>query len=127
MKGQVVRLVSNAAREMAKRLIDAAPLGAVVQIMLALRTNEQNSKMWAMLSDVSRAKPDGRNLTPDKWKCLFMDAIGIPADWEPGLNGGVVNVGYRSSRLNKAQMSDMIEQMYAYGAEHSVVWTEPQQ
>jgi hypothetical protein len=81
--------------------------------------------MWAMLSDIARAKPGGRDLTTDKWKALFMDAIGIPADWEPGINGGVVNVGYRSSRLTKEQMSDMIEQMYAYGAEHGVEWSEP--
>lgn len=76
-------------------------------------------------ADIARAKPQGRELPTDKWKALFMDAIGIPADWEPGINGGVVNVGYRSSRLTKQQMSDLIEQMYAYGAEHGVEWTEP--
>ena len=76
---------------------------------------------------LDRAKPQGRELTTDKWKALFMDDIGIPADWEPGINGGVVNVGYRSSRLTKAQMSDMIERMYAFGAEHGVEWSEPEE
>lgn len=124
--GQTIRLTGVGNRTIAHRWIDIAPHGAVVNIQEANRTNDQNAKMWAMLSDIARAKPQGRTLTTDKWKALFMDAIGIPADWEPGLNGGVVNVGYRSSRLTKAQMSDLIEQMYAFGAEHDVEWTEPQ-
>lgn len=127
MIGQTIRLTGAIAALKAKDLIDKAPHGAVVNIRPATRTNEQNSKMWAMLSDIARAKPQGRELTTDKWKALFMDAIGIPADWEPGINGGVVNVGYRSSRLTKDQMSDMIEQMYAYGAENGVAWSDVQE
>jgi hypothetical protein len=125
MIGQTIRLVSDQARKMAANMAFQAPHGSVANYRPPTRSNEQNSKMWAMLSDVARAKPEGRNLTTDKWKALFMDAIGIQADWEPGINGGVVNVGYRSSRLTKEQMSDLIEQMYAYGAEHGVEWSEP--
>jgi hypothetical protein len=125
--GQTVRLVSDRARQIAAELAFKAPHGSVANYRPPTRTPSQNDKMWAMLSDIARQKPEGRDLTTDKWKSLFMDAIGIPADWEPGINGGVVNVGYRSSRLSKEQMSEMIEQMYAYGAEHGVEWTEPQQ
>lgn len=127
MIGQTIRLAGPSQRHRAKELIDAAPDRAIVNIKSETRSNEQNSKMWAMLSDIARAKPQGRELTADKWKSLFIDAIGIPADWEPGINGGVVNVGYRSSRLTKEEMSDMIEQMYAYGSEHGVEWSEPQE
>jgi hypothetical protein len=126
MIGQTVRLVSDHARKTAAELAFKAPHGSVANFRPPTRTADQNSKMWAMLSDIARAKPEGRDLTTDKWKALFMDAIGIPADWEPGINGGVVNVGYRSSRLSKEQMSEMIEQMYAYGAEHGVEWSEPE-
>lgn len=125
--GQTIILSTDLNRARARRLIDVAPPGCVMNIREATRTGEQNAKMWAMLSDIARAKPQGRVLTTDKWKALFMDAIGIPADWEPGLNGGVVNVGYRSSRLTKAQMSELIEQMYAFGAEHGVEWSEERQ
>lgn len=124
MTGQTI-ILRDGPRLRAHALVQAAPDGAVMNIRPATRTGEQNAKMWAMLSDISRAKPQGRELTTDKWKALFMDAIGIPADWEPGINGGVVNVGYRSSRLTVAQMSELIEQMYAYGAEHGVRWTDP--
>lgn len=122
--GQTIRLISDINRARAARWCATAPHGAIVNVREASRTAEQNSKMWAMLSDIARAKPQGRELATDKWKALFMDAIGIPADWEPGISGGVVNVGYRSSRLTKAQMSDLIEQMYSYGAEHGVEWSE---
>lgn len=124
-KGQTIRLTGVGARVMAHRWVDIAPHGAVLNIHEANRTNEQNAKLWAMLSDISRAKPLGRDLTTEAWKCLFMDLIGHKPVWEPGLDGGVVNIGYRSSRLTKAEMSDMIEQMYAFGAEHGVVWSEP--
>lgn len=127
MTGQTIRLSSIGNRTLAHRWIDIAPHDAVLNIREATRTDDQNAKMWAMLSDIARAKPQGRILSTDKWKALFMDAIGIPADWEPGLNGGIVNVGYRSSRLTKSQMSDLIEQMYAFGAEHAVQWSEPHQ
>jgi hypothetical protein len=126
MTGQTIILRGPSQRAIAHQLIERAPMDAVLNIREATRTNEQNDKMWAMLSDISRAKPLGRVLAPDRWKCLFMDDLGHKPVWEPGLDGdGVVNVGYKSSRLTKAQMSDMIERMYAYGAEHGVRWTEP--
>lgn len=124
MIGQTIRLVPSTI-DRAKRLIDAAPEGAVMNIRPATRSAEQNAKLWAMLSDVSRAKPEGRELTPEVWKVLFMAALGHAVRFEVGLDGsGVVPIGFRSSRLNKAQMSDLIEMIYEYGARHGVQWTE---
>jgi hypothetical protein len=125
MRGQTVRLVGDVQRALAKKLIDAAPVGAVVNVSEATRTTEQNTRMWAMLSDIARAKPGGRVLSTDKWKALFMDACGHKVEWEPGLEGGVVPVGYRSSSLRKGEMSEIIEAMFAFGAEHDVRWSEP--
>lgn len=126
MSGQTVILATDRQRDTARRLIDRAPPGAVVNIREATRSPDQNAKMWAMLSDIARAKPMGRSLSSEIWKCLFMDDLGFKAKWEPGLDGdGVINVGYRSSRLTRRQMSDLIERMYAFGAEHGVLWSEP--
>jgi hypothetical protein len=114
-------------RALAHRLIDAAPDGHVCKVSAPARTSEQNDKMWAMLSDVSRAKPHGRVLIPAHWKGLFMDMCGHKPIWEPSLDGdGVVNLGYKSSRLNKAQFSELIEAIAAYGAEHGVQWSDGQ-
>lgn len=126
--GQTIILGSAHARKQAVSIIQNAPAYCVVNVRLPGRTIEQNDKMHAMLSDISRAKPQGRNMPPHKWKGVFMDAIGCKPEWIPSLDGeSIVCTGYRSSRLTKAQMSDLIEQMYAYGAEHGVVWTEPRQ
>ena len=123
MIGQTVILRGN--RETAHRMVDAAPMGAVLNIRPATRSSLQNSKMWAMLSDVSRAKPEGRELTPDVWKSLFLHSLDHAQRFEMALDGkGMVPVGFRSSRLTKDQMGDLIEVIYEYGARHGVVWTD---
>lgn len=125
-KGQTVILAGPYQRALAMRMVALAPDRAVLTISEEKRSNDQNAKMWAMLSDISRAKPEGRKLPTEKWKALFMDAAGQKVDWEPGLDGnGVVPVGYRSSRLTKAEMSDVIECIYEYGSRHGVLWSEP--
>lgn len=126
MNGQTIRLHGPYQRAMAHRLIDAMPDGGVVNMRESTRTSEQNDKMWAMLSDVARAKPQGRVLKSEGWKALFMDMIDKKPSWEPNLDGtGVVCIGYKSSHLTKAEMSELIECIYAFGAEHGVKWSEP--
>lgn len=125
MRGQTVILASQRQRDLAKALVDKAPQGAVVNIKEAGRTSDQNAKLWAMLSDISRAKPEGRCHTPDVWKALFMNACGHEVQFLMGLDGNPFPNGFRSSRLSKAQMSDLIEMIYEYGARHGVKWSEP--
>jgi hypothetical protein len=126
MTGHTQILWSPQARAKAKRLIDAAPLNAVVTIKPEKRSTEQNSKMWAMLTDVSVAKPEGRAHIPEVWKELFMHSLGYAARFEMGLDGQPFPCGFKSSRLTKQQMSDLIEVIYEYGARHNVKWTEPE-
>jgi hypothetical protein len=123
---QTVLLIGHSQRQFAKGLIDKAPAGAVLTIKEAKRTNDQNALMWCLLSDVSRAKPDGRMHTPEVWKELFLHACGHAVQFEMGLNGQPFPTGFRSSKLSKSQMSELIESIYAYGAEKGVVWTGPQ-
>ncbi len=124
MTGQTVILNSPARVEFAHRLINAAPWGAVLNVREADRTKAQNDKLWAMLSDISRAKPEGRRHTPEIWKCLFMQACGHAVQFEVGLDGAPFPVGFRSSRLNKTQMGDLLEFIQQYGAEHGVRWSD---
>lgn len=126
-KGQVVILRGDTHRALAKRLIDAAPSDAVVEVAAPRRSTDQNALLWALLSDVSRAKPDGRTLTPDVWKGLFMHALDHSIRFEPALDGmGMVPMGFRSSRMTKAQMGDLIEFITAWGSERGVAWTGPE-
>jgi hypothetical protein len=111
-------------RAYAKGLIDQAPRDAVVVVRGPSRTLDQNAKMWAMLADISKAQPEARQHTPDVWKAVFMQACGHEVEFAPGLSGLPFPIGFRSSRLTKEQMSELIEFIYAYGAQHGVVWSD---
>ena len=118
---QTVILDSRFRRDQAHRLIDAAPVGAVMTIAPAKRTSDQNNKMWALLSDISRAKPEGRMWPPETWKAAFMHLLGHQVRFADGLdNSGPFPVGFRSSRLTKQQMSDLIEFATEYAVRHGV-------
>lgn len=121
---QVVHLRGSYQRELAKSLIGKAPDNAVVKISPERRSDDQNAKMWAMLSDISRAKPEGRIHIPEIWKCIFMAACGHEVAFENGLDGRPFPIGFQSSKLTKSQMSDLIEFIYSYGAQHGVKWSD---
>ena len=126
MKGQTVILRGPEQRALALRLVREAPPDAVVNVALAKRTNDQNAKMWAMLSDVVRAKPEGRQWNAETWKCAFLHSLGHQVQFAEGLDGsGPFPVGFRSSRLNKRQMADLITVIQEYGDRHGVRWSEP--
>ena len=122
---QTVILRSEAQRALACDLIQRAPADAVVTIKEATRSLDANAKMWAMISDISRAKPEGRAHTPEVWKCLFMAACGHSVRFEMGLDGQPFPVGFHSSRLSKRQFADLIETIYEYGSRHNIAWSEP--
>lgn len=117
---QTVVLGSNRERAIAHELVERAPRNAVLTIKAATRTIDQNSLLWALLSEVSRAKPDGRCHTPEVWKQLFMHACGHAVQFELGLNGQPFPTGFRSSRLTKQEMGDLLDFIHAWCAEKGV-------
>ena len=121
---QTVLLRTPRDRATARSLIDCAPEGAVVTIKEAKRTTDQNALLWAVLSEISRAKPEGRCHTTEVWKALFMNACGHAVQFEVGLSGQPFPVGFRSSRLTKSQFSDLIEFIYSWCAEKGVIINE---
>jgi len=126
--GQTIILSGLASRQKAESLVNAAPTGAVLTIKPPTRSNDQNALMWSLLSEISRAKPDGRVLTPDIWKSVFMAACGHQVRFEPTLEGdGVIPIGFRSSRLTKDEMSELIECILEYGARHGVQFHHQEQ
>ena len=127
MAGQTVILRGPYQRDLARRIIDAAPVNAVVNVRGETRNEDQNARMWAMLSDVSRAKPDGRTHTPEVWKALFMHSLGYETRFVMGLDGEPFPAGFRSSRLTVRQMADLITFIAEYGDRHGVRWSEPNQ
>ena len=125
MTGQTIILRSDFQRTLAKRLVDGAPVDSVVNVREAKRSLDQNNKMWAMLSDVSRAKPEGKDWQTDVWKAAFMSALGIEAKLYGGIDGGEPFLMQRSSNLTVSQMADLITFIAEYGDRHEVEWSEP--
>lgn len=121
MTGQTFRLTHAGQRARVADLAWRAPEGVVVEFREPTRSNEQNAKMWALLTDIARAKPGGRVMSVDAWKALFMHAAGFKCHFEPSLDGaGVVPMGFKSSRLTKVEFSDLIECITAFAAQHDI-------
>jgi NinB protein len=106
------------------RAIEAAPLGAQFDLIDEPRTGQQNRLMWKLLAQVSdQVEHAGEKYQPEDWKCAFMKALGYKLTFMPALDGdGVVALGYRSSKRDKAKFSELIELIYSEGLRRGVVF-----
>ena len=122
---KIFRFVHNEARRRAAEYCMVAPEGSVAEFKDATRTLEQNAKMWPMLEDISKQVEWYKNrLTRDEWKDFF-SAIILKQKVIPNMEGtGFIAVGGRTSKMGKKMFSEMIELIYAFGADHDVVWSE---
>ena len=128
MAGQTIILRGPSQRQFAHKLIDMAGDDFVVTVSEPKRNTDQNAKMWAMLSDVSRSKPEGRHWITETWKAAFMHLLKHQCQFAEGLDGGgPFPLGFRTSRLSVPEMSDLITTIYEYGDRHEVEWKEPKQ
>ena len=95
-----------------------------------LRSDEQNRRLWAMLTDLSRQlrwPVDGEMqwLTKYDWKVIMTAGLVRHQRLARGIEGGFVVLGTRTSTMPMRVMSDMITLMFAFGAEHNIQWTDP--
>jgi hypothetical protein len=118
------RLVHLKARQNAQHAVLNAPEGYVVTIKPQTRTLDQNAKLWPMLQDVSRqVEWYGGTLTEEEWKDVFSAAL-KKQKAVPGIDGGFVVCGQRTSKMSKQEFAELIELIYAFGAQHNVIWSE---
>jgi len=112
-------------RATAHAWVDRAPEGMLIKFQDPTRSLDQNAKLWACLTDVSQqAEHNGRKFSPEAWKSLFMSACGHELELMVGLNNEPVPMGLSSSSLSVAQMSELIEFIHFWAAEHGVVFRE---
>ena len=108
------------ARQRAKAAIDSAPDWYVVSIRSPTRTLEQNAALWATLGDVSNQVDwYGQRLSPEEWKHVFSAAL-EKQKVVPGLDGGFVVLGKSTSSMTKSQLSNLLDLIGAFCAEHGV-------
>lgn len=121
-----LKLSSPKIRAKAHAWIDAAPEGCLVVFTPEpKRSLEQNKMLWSCLQDISKQVDlHGKKRTPETWKLVLMHALKYECAFEIGLNGEPFPTGFRSSQLSVKQMSEMIEYILAFGAEHGVRWTD---
>ncbi len=109
--------------ELAARGLKGGPV--VISLGREKRSLDQNAKMWPMLGDVSKqVEWHGQHLSPEDWKHVFSAAQNQQRA-VPGIDGGFVVLGQSTSRLDRSRFAELIEIIYAFGAEQGVAWTEP--
>lgn len=121
--GRALLTLNDAAdRARACTWIAKAPAGTRVEFKASKRTLPQNDLFWGMLTDIARQiEWHHAWLTPDDWKLIFLHALDRELRVAPSLDGvGFVNLGRSSSDLSKEEMSNLIELMLAFGAQHNV-------
>ena len=90
-----------------------------------LRTVEQNAKMWPMLGDISKQVTwMGQKHDTKVWK-VIITAAHNDQTFVHGIGGTLVVIPCSTRRLSKKAFSELIEQIYAFGAEQEVKWSEP--
>jgi hypothetical protein len=121
---QFFRLVHPTARQMASRACIQAPDGYIVEIKPRTRSLDQNARLWAMLTDISKAVDwYGRKLTPEEWKHVFSASL-KKQDVVPGIDGGFVVLGQSTSKMTVREMSDLMELMTVFGIDRDVRFSE---
>lgn len=116
-------LRDNHIKQRAQHAILQAPEGHVVTIKPATRSLEQNALLWPLLQDVSKqVEWYGQHLTDEEWKDVFSASL-KKQKAVPGIDGGFVVCGQRTSTMNKADFSELIELIYAFGTQQGVKWS----
>lgn len=91
-----------------------------IEVKREKRSLPQNSKLWAMLFEVSKqVKWHGEKLSPEDWKHIFSAAL-KKQRIVPGIDSGFVVLSQSTSKMSVSEMADLIELIFAFGASHEV-------
>jgi hypothetical protein len=118
---QPIRLDTLDRKQLAKAMIDSIPVEPprMVKFVLAdsQRSLDQNALMWVLLGQLAkRATWHKQKLHAEAWKDLC--SAGLKAqDLIPGINGGFVALGERTSKMSIKKMSELIEFIYWFGTD----------
>ena len=124
MSKRILKLNNSLARQAACRYVNEAPEGYVITIAEPTRSLDANARLWASLAEVSnQVEWYGNKLSSEEWKTVFSAAL-KKEKVVPGINGGFVVCGQSTSKMSKREFSDMLEIIYAFGADKGVVFSD---
>ena len=94
----------------------------VVEVRDVTRTDSQNALMWKWLEAFeSQAELAGKRLSKEQWKVVMLHALGREMEVLPTLDGkSWFPSGFRSSKLTKAEFSELIALIEAEAAQRGV-------
>ena len=122
MSKRLFILAHEAARANALDCIRMAPNGYAVTVSEPTRNLQQNSKLWAALGDIANQVVwHGAKLSKEDWKDLITASLRKQRS-APGVDGGFVVFGERTKTYTKSEFSELIECIYAFGAQHGVTF-----
>lgn len=97
-----------------------------LEIRKATRSSEQNARMWAMLGEIAKQVTwHGQKLDAEEWKDMATAALKRQRV-VPGIDGGFVVLGQRTSKMTVGEMTELIEFLEAFGAQHGVRFGAPE-
>ena len=114
-------------RNAAIEAIEKAPALWRVELREPKRSDAQNDKLWAMIADIMRQKPDcfGPGLDKDEHKQVFMAALFKELRMARNADGdGYIPLVRRSSQLSWREMGNLLSLIEAWGAREGVLFTE---
>jgi len=128
MDRQVFILSHERARRNAIQACVAAPAGYRVEIKPRTRSLAQNDMLWSILTDISRQVEFVVNgalvkVSPEEVKDILTAGLRREIRMAMGINGGMVLLGQRTSKMTVAEMTQLIELAYAFGNERGVEWS----
>lgn len=126
MSRVAIILTGAQSRAQAKHWVDKAPTYTRFELKESKRTLPQNAKFWAALTDIARQVTwHGVKLSTDDWRLVFLDALKLEMRIVPNVEGtGFVQLGRSSSDLSVQEMSDLLEIIHAFGAQHGVTFSD---
>ena len=100
-----------------------------IEVSPPKRTISQNKKMWPLLHDLAQQVTwFGERYDEDDWKDIITSLVAKTNKQElrtaPGIGGGVVMFGQRTSKMRVAEMVDVIEAIYWFGTEQGVRFSD---
>ncbi|MCZ4331077.1 recombination protein NinB [Castellaniella denitrificans] len=128
MERQVIYLTNPTARRNVAHLAATAPDGYRVEIKAKTRTLAQNDILWSILTDISRQVDFVVNgalvkVSPEEVKDILTASLRRETRMAMGIDGGMVLLGQRTSKMTVRQLSDLIELAHAFGADKGVRWS----
>lgn len=88
--------------------------------MKETRSSQQNRLLWKLLRDVAdQVIWHGQRLSDQEWKDVMTAAI-KRQKVVPGIDGGFVVLGTSTRAMKIAEMTELMELIQAFGAEHDV-------